>query len=364
MEDVAMTNDNIVPLPTAEEIENEASLWLMRLSDGAVSDEHRAEFASWINQSLQHKEAFERLSQFWDNLEFTSHYLDYAVSGRAVEAKGDARPESATTMYRQILTGAIAASILATIGFLTVQFYSPEDSFDIAYQTRIGQQQTVDLPDGSQVLLNTDSAMRVELAENARTIWLTKGEAFFDVAPDKDAPFSVRTDKGTVTAVGTAFSVRVHDDKLDVIVTEGRVALASLSEIDRAPRAEEILRTGDSLAEGKASPAVEVTAGQSAVIDRGVKAIAYVEPDQIETSLDWQDGVLSFRGETLEQVVEELARYSAMKIEISDPELRQQQVVAYYTIGDVDRMLEALNVMADIEVERVSEEHIKLYRTE
>ena len=363
MEGDAMTNDNVVPLPTAEEIENEASLWLMRLTDGAVSDERRAEFASWINQSLQHKEAFERLSLFWDNLEFTSQYLEYAESGREVEAKGDARPQSTTNMYRRMLIGAIAASIVAMIGFLTVQLYSPEDGFDMAYQTSIGQQQTVDLPDGSQVLLNTDSAMRVEFEKAARTIWLTKGEAFFEVAPDKDAPFSVRTDKGTVTAIGTAFSVRVHNDKLDVIVTEGRVALASLSETDRATLAEEILQAGEPIAEGKASSPVEVTAGQSAVIDRGIKEIAYVKPEQIETSLDWQDGVLSFRGETLEQVVEELTRYSAVKIEIPDPELRQQKVVAYYTIGDVDRMLEALNVMANIEVERVSDEHIKLYRT-
>ena len=352
-----MTNNNIVPLPTAQDIENEASLWLMRLTDGAVSDERRAEFASWINQSLQHKEAFERLSQFWGNLEFTSEYLDYAASGRADEAKGDVRPEGSTNRYRQILTGAIAASIAAMICVFTVQFFSPNDSFDMAYQTSIGQQQTVDLPDGSQILLNTDSAMRVEFEKTARTIWLTKGEAFFDVAPDKDAPFSVRTDEGTVTAIGTAFSVRVQDDKLDVIVTEGRVALASLSEVDRTTQEEDSHQAG-----GAAT--VEITAGQSAVIDRGVKAIAYVKPDQIETSLDWQDGVLSFRGETLEQVVEELARYSAMKIEISDPDLRQQQVVGYYTIGDVDRMLEALHVMANVEVEQVSDGHIKLYRTE
>ena len=359
-----MTNNNIVPLPTAQDIENEASLWLMRLTDGAVSDERRAEFASWINQSLQHKEAFERLSQFWDNLEFTSEYLDYAASGRADEAKGDVRLEGSTNRYRRILTGAIAASIAAMICVFTVQFFSPNDSFDMAYQTSIGQQQTVDLPDGSQILLNTDSAMRVEFEKTARTIWLTKGEAFFDVAPDKDVPFSVRTQEGTVTAIGTAFSVRVRDDKLDVIVTEGRVALASLSEIDRTTEEEDSRQAGDLLTEKGASSTIEVTAGQSAVIDRGVKAIADVKPDQIETSLDWQDGVLSFRGETLEQVVEKLARYSAMTIEIPDPELRQQKVVGYYTIGDVDRMLEALNVMANIEVEQVSEEHIKLYRIE
>ena len=77
------------------------------------------------------------------------------------------------------------------------------------YVTQIGEQQTIVLPDQSQILLNTDSRVAVSYQADRRLLTLHKGEAHFDVAHDAKRPFDVYAGGGRVNAVGTAFTVRM-----------------------------------------------------------------------------------------------------------------------------------------------------------
>ena len=94
-------------------------------------------------------------------------------------------------------------------------------------------------------------------------------ETFLDVASDQKSPFSV----------ATAFSVRLRDRTLNVVVTEGRVALRA---------AEPQTQTGALPA--RVSQPVEVSAGQSAIVDQGVEDISTVQPAALQKAMDWQDG--------------------------------------------------------------------------
>lgn len=346
-----MAQDNIIPLPDTDRIEEEASVWVMRLSDGALSEDDKAAFARWLNESAQHKDAFDRLSEFWDGLDFVEGLADYAESD---VARASVRQERAARRYRMLapaVKGGIAASIIAICGIVAFQLLRAPASFEGAYRTAVGEQQTVDLPDGSRIILNTNSGVEVAFDGATRAIRLTRGETYFDVASDKQRPFSVATAKGVVTAVGTAFSVRLRDRTLNVVVTEGRVALRA---------AEPQTQNGAVLAPVPQS--VELSAGQSAIVDQGVEDVSTVQPAALQKAIDWQDGELSFKGETLEQVIADIGRYTNVRIEIGDDNLRQQKIVAYYKVGDVERLFEALNVMANVQVERIDENHVRLYR--
>ncbi|GHF22316.1 sensor [Kordiimonas sediminis] len=355
-----MTNDNIIPLPMTDRIEEQAAIWVMRLAEGEILDTD-AELHEWLGESPQHRDAFERLNGFWDGLDFVTGLNDFAESDVAKASIRQARMAHRFGFLRPVLTGAVAASVvLAFISFGVQLFDQWQSPYQGNYHTAIGEQQTVSLPDGSTVILNTDSVIDVDFTDTARRITLVRGEAYFDVAPDKKKPFSVETSKGSVTAVGTAFSVKLVTEKLNVVVTEGRVALQA--QTPEPTLVAETVPAGEPSQEKRRASSMEVTAGQTATIDQGIEEVSIIQPDALEKALDWQDGELSFRGETLEQVIEEIGRYTDIRIEIADEELRNQKIVAYYKMGDVERIFEAFNVMANIGVERISPHHVRLYR--
>ncbi len=344
-----MVDENIIPLPTSSKIEEEASVWVMRFSDGGATDADREEFLNWVNQSSLHQSTYNKLTKFWGGLDFVEELNDFAESDTA---RASLRQEKTANMFRMakpVVMTAMAASFAVLCVFASVQMGKASPSFYATYETSVGQQETIVLPDGSNIILNTGSALEVEFTATTRDISLTQGEAFFEVAHDKTRPFSVRTPKGVVTAVGTAFSVRMNAEKLNVIVTEGRVALnpSALSE------SQDTVNSPQSM---------EITAGQSAIIDRGVENVSLMKSANLQKTLDWHDGELSFKGETLEEVIADIERYTDVKIKFGDDELRQQKIVAYYKVGDIDRMFEALNVMAGIEVTYTSENQVTLYR--
>src|SRR5262249_47517094 len=85
--------------------------------------------------------------------------------------------------------------------------------------------ETVELPDGSILRVNADSAVDIAYTRNERRIFLTRGEANFSVLQDVKRPFVVRIDEVEVHAIGTTFNVRREADAINVLVTEGRVQL-------------------------------------------------------------------------------------------------------------------------------------------
>ncbi len=344
-----MTDPKIISLPDVEALEREAADWFVRFDGEDASTEDRAAFQAWIGKSRQHKDAFERMSAFWEGAGALDELKDLAVADDMPGLIRVNRQAKRSAGVRRVMVGAIAASLVAVVGIVIATM---DRDYDGRYATAIGEQETVNLPDGSTIILNTNSAFEVAFKGGARRITMSKGEAFFDVAHDPNKPFSVATDKGVVTAVGTAFSVRVHDDKIDVLVTEGRVALAAVQNNDAAAPEQS----------AQSAQITEISAGQSIEFSQVPKAIEIVEESAAEKTLDWQDGIISFNGETLEEVIADLNRYTDMRIEITDEELRHQQIVAYYRVGEIEPMFDALNLMANVEVERVSDRHVRLYR--
>ncbi len=346
-----MTDQTIISLPDLKAVDETAAHWIMHLEDGTASKAVRAEFQEWYVQSDRHKDAIDKLSSLWAGMDMLTDLNDMAIAGADMAtAKQNRSP-----ITRQIISGLIAASIFLVIGFVVVQNIA-DLKFSHTYATKIGEQETVHLPDGSDIILNTNTEIHVEFTKFARNIKLERGEAYFQVAKDKTKPFSVQTEKGTVTAVGTAFSVRVLEQKIDVVVTEGRVALSAIPKTLTDQSAKQPVKTA------ALRTIMEVTAGQAASFAGHVESLAPITHAAIEHKLDWRDGVLAFKGETLEQVVTNIARYTELFIDISDADLRQQPIAGYFKVGETEALFDALNIMAGVEIEYVAVGHIRLYR--
>lgn len=360
-----MTRDNVKSLPAMQEVEREARTWAARIDGDTLTEEELVAFDAWRDQSPLHADAYSRISQFWSEFEIADRLADYAESDVAQDAiQSDKsiwniRPIGKS---RRAVFARIAASIaiLAT-SVLIFEFSQSPQLFRDTYATVVGEQQNVSLPDGSFVVLNTESVIEVSFTDKARIIKMPQGEAFFDVTPDIDRPFLVTTEKGTVRAVGTAFSINLQSEALDVIVTEGRVALTviddffGLKEIEAA-EGQEVKHSPYK------NPIVELSAGQSISIVDQVNSITVLAPEALQQKLDWRDGELYFDGDTLEEVMVKVGRYTGLRIDIEGDALKSQEVVAYYKIGDVERLFEALSVMSNIQVEWVDQQHVRLYR--
>lgn len=130
---------------------------------------------------------------------------------------------SKTTKIRPLYTwiASIAACAVVTIGFL---FFSNQSK---VYKSTIAQQTSVELPDGSKMVLNASAEAEVDIKNwNINRNVFLKGEAFFKVK--KGSAFTVNTSLGSVQVLGTQFSVNTVSDQLIIVKCfEGKVKVIS-----------------------------------------------------------------------------------------------------------------------------------------
>lgn len=352
---VMRKSETLSTMPDQKSIDAEAADWLVRLEEDNVSAADRVAFLAWRGASARNRDAFERLLKLWGAFDEAKVLADYAVSDENTEllAKDAARARLGVFGRRSVLTGiAASVAVLGAVGLSIVIKSNLSNPHRNSFETAIGEQQTIDLPDGSVIELNTNSHVEYVYLKDTRDIRLLRGEAYFEVASDKDRPFTVQTPGGRVVAVGTAFTVRLNNDsEMDVLVSEGKVVFLP----EKTPALQqEITVTPQS--------ATAVSAGQTAIIKNDVESVDIIEPEALARKLSWRQGVLAFSGDPLAEVIADVGRYTDIVIEIDDQTLRDLPVSGYFKIGEVDEMFEALEIMAGLQAERVSAKKVRLVR--
>lgn len=291
----------------ASEIEEEASKWLVQL-DSQGSPERWAALDAWLNANPRHRAAFLRLSVAWTRSDALRRMrpLDAPVDPDLLSRNARRRRERPAWLRPQWVLGATAAAIgIVALGSSLWNRSEARDTDIYASQLEEPAKEII-LQDGSSVVLNTDSEVRVRFTPNHRQVNLLRGEALFKVTHNAARPFDVVAGRATVRAVGTAFSVRVLDrSRVDVLVTDGRVAL-------NPP-------TGGTLDKGEAALLI------GASVQR-----RQVESDDLDRNLSWIEGQLVFEGESLSEAVSQFNRYNALRMVIPDSALGARRVVGTY----------------------------------
>jgi transmembrane sensor len=217
------------------------------------------------------------------------------------------------------------------------------------FQTAIGEQAAVALPDGSSFDLNTDSRIWVDYSQRQRVIRLERGEAFFKVAHDTQRPFWVRAGDYWVRAVGTAFNVYLRPTGVEVTVSEGTVKVVNATANEPPP--------SDAAITGFAAA---VTAGEQADVHGRAEVIHELNSAQISRLLAWRKGSLYFQDQPLGEVVNEMMRYTTLKIEFDDDALRSLPVGGtFQTSPDgVDALLTMLHDGFGTTIRRDDQGHV------
>lgn len=312
------------------DIEDTAAAWLTRRDAGEWSAAEEAELARWLEASTSNRVAYLRLEAVWEE----ARRLKALGAGRppgSVPPRGNARSgrflgareeegssvSASLRARRKVGSGrrwlryGLAASVLlaAALGAY-VHFHAPGNQ----YSTPVGEVASVPLNDGSNITLNTASAVRVDLTPAERRVELERGEAFFVVAKDPSRPFVVRAGNKRVVAVGTQFSVRRDDhDELRVIVTEGTVRLEEVGH--------PLHVSGPGVEGGAGFATPESARLRAGTIARATDGDVLVQEESIpeaEEALTWRVGYLTFHETTLAEAVEEFNRYNTHRIVIAD----------------------------------------------
>ena len=367
-------------------IEAEAGNWVILLdSETPLTESQHKAFAEWMSRSPAHREEMKQLAQFWGKMNVLT---DLAIPTQLATQ----RPKRANLFWGLTSPTAIAASVLAitlSLG-LWFQLDSQNQLATGLYATAVGQQKSIELADGSQVQLNTNSQIRVDYSNANRDIWLLQGEAHFVVAKNPKRPFRVAAGSGRVEAIGTAFAVYLNGVDLDITVTEGRVELQALgpnyiadssTSANGGPTNSTLTNstltnstvTNSTLTNRRATPAItqktlgQLDAGQGVTIKNMLNHsslaqadIEQADPQEMARRLDWRSGFIVFNGDPLNEVVAEISRYTLMKIELTDPAMHNIKIGGQFRVGEMDAMLESLENNFGIRVKRVAYNYIQL----
>jgi transmembrane sensor len=219
--------------------------------------------------------------------------------------------------------GAVAALCMA-VALLAVIPVSVSPPRNDLIETGSLEMRTDVLPDGSTVMLNTNSRLRVDFKPESRDIELLEGEAHFEVAKNPQRPFRVRAGAAEIVAVGTVFDVSERATKTTVTLIEGRVDVHSIADTGTDGPVIDTLSPAQQLA----------VAGDGRILGKTVAQVANVTA--------WQHGTVNLDDIPLAEALDQVNRYSAGKITVADPSLAGMRISGVFRIGDTEAFVAAL----------------------
>ena len=293
---------------TAEErASREATDWLILLQEMPNDEEVRERFEAWLAASSENEKAWETTARTSDLIKAIGVEEPKASTIAVVPQDRLARPKTRRSLRWAVPAAAAIAACWAVIfGPNTVLALQSD------HMTGTGEIMTLDLADGTQLVLAPETAIRIDIAPDKRTVELLKGEVYFDVASNPDRPFRVDVRNVEAVVLGTAFVVRRNDTGAWVALEEGRIDV-SADQVD-APVLENLV------------PADVVEVSWAGLVNRRTRA-----PEDIAA---WRSGKLIAQDETIASVIDRLRPHYGGMIMINDKALGGRSITGVYSLSD------------------------------
>ncbi|MGX1018510.1 transmembrane sensor [Pseudomonas sp. Y3 TE3536] len=295
-------NNRTAPLDDAipQQVLAQAASWLMLMQEGPLLPAQQRELERWRRASAEHERAWQRAQRLLTRL-------------------GSLPPTLAKqTLDRPTGRRAVLRGLLLLIGAAPLSWWAWRSGVGNDYQTSVGERQHARLADGTQITLNSDSAVDVLFNSARRLLHLRRGEVYIATAADP-RPLMAQTQQGQLLALGTRFSVRQLADETLLAVYEGAVQVRP-EHASVAP-GENIIR-----------------AGQQVRFSR--ERMGRIEQAR-ETTLAWRNGLLVADDMPVRLWAHELMRYTDQQLEC-DPALGELRVSGTFPIDDLPLALAML----------------------
>jgi len=276
--------------PTAKPIREQAASWLLRANSPEWGAEGQQLLDAWLAASEFHRASYWRLEAAWIEASRLAALRPLARPGGPLRRLFDLRAWK----------GVAAGLLIAVAGMAVYQTYSAPNVRE--YATPVGGHRTLTLPDGTVIELNTDTVISIANDLSRPKVWLSRGEAFFQVVHNPQRPFVVIVGDHKVTDLGTKFVVHRTETGIEVALIEGRAQL-------------------DSTGKGMPQRSTELTPGEVATATSDSMSVTKKPVQSLSNELSWRKGLLVFDGTTLADAVADFNRYNVEKIVIRDPSI-------------------------------------------
>jgi transmembrane sensor len=318
------------PAPRNEDV----ARWLARIERGLRADEG-AQLREWLKNKAHRTEILDA-ARLWHGPEILAVLSGLVPQTELVVKKSQVRRRFNMILGWSTLVVIVGLGIGAMTGVVKLPFIDERLSREHqVFATSIGERRDVTLVDNTVVTLNTGSKMSVDFSTGARDVYLLRGEATFQVAPDAARPFIVNAGMRRFQATGTRFNVRVISRELtELTVTDGAVKV-----MDAPPRLPETpAQRRATLLYGE----ITVQALETAQVEPGFQSVSPIDPGEAETRLAWQRGLIIFQDEALQDALAEVDRYTTIKFVMADEKVRHVRIGGSFRTGDVDGLLASL----------------------
>jgi len=341
-----------------------AAAWLAE-RDAGLSPLDERKFAAWRAADPRHEAAVARLERAWTALQPLRDFRPAAVRHPDRDLLAGPVRGGIFAFPAPLRAAALAAAALVVVaaGWWALR-PAATSAPDAVYATTVGGYERVMLADGSVLELNGDTAAEVHFTAAERRVGLARGEAHFTVAKNPARPFRVEAGGVAVRAVGTAFNVRLGARDVEILVTEGKVAVSDAGPALAAvpPRGERNPQTGAPTSGGptvlSANERLVVGPAHGAAVER-------VSPAAMRDALAWQSPRLVFVDTPLAEVVAQFNRRNAMQLELADADsvLAALPVGGSFRAENVEAFVRLLESGGDVTVDRADAARLVLRRT-
>lgn len=379
--------------PLNHQISEEAAEWLIEFRTDDIDGVGRRDFDVWIRSSPEHLRAFIEMAALWNESGAVDAQRRLDVEAIIARARGEANviglrsdspypadrvPSSLheresqssglvkTALGRKVkgaglarvsklaLAAGVVAAAVGSALILRLRFFGPP-----TFSTEVGEQRSIRLADGSIVVLDSRSQLRVAFTPAARKVELLNGQALFDVVKNPLRPFIVLAGGTVVRDVGTQFDVNRGADGTIVTVVEGRVSVSQSTD-DRVEWAQQAsapapgrakLRSDDG---SQGHEPIFLSAGEQVDIPIGGFS---PQPIQVNVSsvMAWTHRRVVLNSATLAQVAEVFNRYSTRKLVTEDHGAKPLRLSGVFTT-DPAFLIRYLRARPDITVSETDSE--------
>lgn len=352
----------------------EERLWLLvslKLS-GEATHEELAELDAYFQLHPEKRLPLEILANVWKGKHpglqtrkkdafnkhlqrLSNHFSESGLKYETVEVSDNtdlsAEPSKRNHRYWWWITSGVAASLITFFMFLQqsdVKTNKITPAATNTVSTNYGSKSKIQLPDGTQVWLNADS--RLTYNENfqapLREVHLS-GEAYFDVAKDKERPFIIHTKTIDLKVLGTAFNLRsyANEKQTETSLIHGSLEIVLHNnpgkKIILTPN-EKLIVQNDQSVSGRdgATPGK----GRKNVPIMVLSRVHFQKEDSIASEVLWTKNKLAFDNENLENVASKIERWYDVRVNITHENLKQTAYSGVFEGESLEQVMEALQL--------------------
>jgi transmembrane sensor len=308
--------------------------FLYRDFSGEITPEEQLLLHQWINVSAANKRYYSEQKKLWSlvNRHQMMKLIDERKAYRNVSDQLFSTPKIGfLTYFQRIAAILILPLLIASAYYYFNSTQNHDQQSAIVYntaETSLGMRSSLTLPDGTKVWLNAGSKLSypVTFSNEFRAVRLS-GEAYFEVKKDKKWPFLVNSGNMNIVVSGTTFNCNAYpeNNEIQTVLVEGQVTLINES----------------------STVSEELQPGELAVFEKNSQQISKTKAD-LQKYIAWKSGMLMFRDDRMDKVVEKLERWYNVEIEIKDKEISDYIYNATFVDESLDQVLKMLSLSAPI----------------